>query len=96
MEKQVMEYTWEEFLALSEEEQEVFFESFETPENFEEWMSRAMSEEQIAEYPWESEEKQPLEYTWEEFLALEDFEQEAFFESFETQEDFEKWMNSVQ
>lgn len=36
--KAIEEYTWEEFEGLSGDQQEAFFEAFETVEAFEEWM----------------------------------------------------------
>ncbi len=100
--KQPSEYTWEEFNALGEIEQEAFFEWFDSPEAFETWMSNVKNEQKQEQepgtsgaYPWENGGKQPSEYTWEEFNALGEIEQEAFFEWFETPEAFELWMNSV-
>ncbi len=39
------EYTWEEFLALSGEEQMAFQNAFGSSEDFEAWMNRVMPEE---------------------------------------------------
>lgn len=39
--KPIREYPWEEFEGLSGEQQEAFFEAFETAEAFEEWMQKA-------------------------------------------------------
>ena len=94
------EYTWEEFQALTPEEQEAFFESFESPEAFEAWLKEMQpapetEETQSEKYPWEQDGKYPSEYTWEEFLALSPDEQEAFFLSFSNPERFEAWMNRV-
>ena len=36
------EYTWDEFLALSGDHQELFFGWFETADAFEKWMNEAM------------------------------------------------------
>lgn len=104
-EKPLTEYTWEEFLAMSEEEQDSFFRQFESTEAFEAWMNAVKPAETEPaqppvettepENPWESGEKDAQEYTWEEFLALSPEEQEQFFLSFETSEEFEAWMNRV-
>ena len=91
--KQPSEYTWEEFQALSGAEQEVFIESFQSAEAFEEWSNNAISA--VNKFPWENGGKQPSEYTWEEFQALSGVEQEAFVESFSSTDAFEKWENSV-
>ena len=87
------EYTWGDFEALSPEEQEVFFECFDSVETFEKWMNEAKANEIKKDLPWNNGGKQPAEYTWEEFEALSPEEQEAFFECFDSAETFEKWMN---
>ena len=49
-----------------------------------------------AERPWEEDgAKQPSDYTWEEFNELSPEQQEIFFESFESVEDFDMWMDRV-
>ena len=45
--------------------------------------------------PWENGEKEPSEYTWEEFLALDDNPKEAFVESFANPSDYDKWLEKV-
>ena len=94
------EYTWEEFCALGDAEQEAFYEWFYTPEAFEAWMMSVKDDQEqepngVGEYPWDNGGKLPTEYTWEEFCALSDVEQEAFFEWFDSPEMFEVWMNST-
>ena len=90
------EYTWTEFEALSNEQQELFFEKFETPEDFSEWMNIAQFEETYGKLPWKNGGKEPREYTLEEFEALSDAQKEMFFEWFETSEAFDAWMSKVQ
>lgn len=98
------EYAWDEFLALSELNQEAFFLWFQTPEDFEVWMNRVQPQEHSAPtqpteavtVPWEAEGKKPDAYTWEEFLALTEEQQETFFLWFETPEKFEAWMEAAQ
>ncbi len=85
-------YTWEEYQALTPEQKDAFFESFESPEAFQAWMERVKP---AALYPWENGGKAIDRYTWEEFLALSPELQEAFFLSFHSPEDFEFWMNRV-
>ena len=62
------EYTLEEYEALSAFEQDAFFESFDSVDDFDRWMTRVYGNEVI---PWEDPgAKQPNEYTWEEYEAL--------------------------
>lgn len=90
--KQPIEYTAEEFKALSPVEQEAFAESFESVKAFEEWEKKSGYDgSQQVELPWENGGKKPSEYTFEEFEALSGPLQEAFAESFDTVEDFENW-----
>ncbi len=86
-------YTMEEFEALTEEQQMAFQNSFDNSEEFEEWMQN--SEANGTKLPWENGEKEPSEYTWEEFEALTGEQQMAFQNSFDSNEDFENWMQSV-
>lgn len=91
------EYTWSEFEELSPEEQDAYFDTFSSSEAFEEWMREAQQEEQAQiEKPWENDGKSVSEYTWEEFEALSLELKDAFFEAFESVEDFEAWMNNAQ
>ena len=104
-EKKPDAYTWEEYQALSREEQEAFFQWFGSMDAFEQWMVSAKPAETTV--PEETEGKpaqqtkpnnpgkQPNQYTWEEYQKMSPTEQEAFFKSFESLEAFEKWMNSV-
>ena len=94
--KQPDAYTWEEYQALSLEEQEAFYQWFSSEVAFEAWMESAKPNEEapvISE--WSIEGKLPNEYTWEEYLALKPEEKEAFFLWFETEANFELWKNSV-
>ena len=100
--KPIEEYTWEEFDSLSGELQEAFFEAFVSAEDFEAWMIRVKPEEstQVDETtpmmkPWENGGKTVDAYTWEEFEALTAELQEAFFEAFESAEEFEAWETRV-
>lgn len=88
--------SWEEFEALTSEEKEAFYESFDSADAFEKWMDEAQGKN-TEPNPWEIDgAKKPSEYTWEEFQALTTAQQEAFFESFESTEAFEKWMDIAQ
>lgn len=88
--KALEEYTWEEFENMTPEEQMAFQNAFESFETFDEWLVNAQFVDE--QDPWETGEKNPAEYTWEEFEALSGEEQIRFQNSFESQEEFEKWL----
>lgn len=89
-------YTWEEYQALSLEEQDAFFQQFGSEEAFEEWMEMAQTEEsEILVSNWDKSGKDPDGYTWEEYQALSNEEQDAFFLWFDTENAFEAWMATV-
>ena len=52
--KQPKDYNWLEYQALTDAQQEAFFESFENVNDFELWMNKAQNE-----LPWENDGKQP-------------------------------------
>ena len=87
--KQPKEYTWEEFEALDAPEQMAFQNSFDSIEDFDEWLQKAQSGD--LSNPWENGGKKPEEYTWEEFEALAPEQQMAFQNSME---DFEEWFEA--
>ena len=91
--KQPKDYTYEEFDALSAEQQLEFQESFKSTDEFNEWLNKAQWV--AVEVPWENGGKQPEDYTWEEFEALSDEQQMAFQNSFEDNKDFENWYYKV-
>ena len=101
--KQPADYTWEEFEALTPELSILFQNSFESGEAFEAWMRKVRDDEENTESPMEELElpwneegaKQPAEYTWEEFEALDGILQIAFQNSFEGFEAFDKWLQNV-
>lgn len=90
-EKDPSEYTWEEFEVLNEEQQAEFQKSFKDPLDFEEWLIKA---QENAILPWENGGKAPSEYSWKEFEALSDFLKDAFFESFGSIAEFDKWLKA--
>lgn len=90
------EYTWAEYEALSREEQDAFYLWFASATEFEEWMNSAKPAETTPQAPeWNKPGKTPDEYTWEEYQALSQIEQEAFYQWFGSMNAFEAWMNSV-
>lgn len=94
--KSPKEYTWEEYQALSAEEQDAFFHWFGSEADFEAWMNEQKSDENEPEQPsWEATDKKPEDYTWEEYQSLSPQEQDAFYLSFGSKEAFETWMNRV-
>lgn len=94
--KQPDDYTWEEYLALSPEKKEAFYQWFPSREEFENWRNYAQPEETKPEVPvWNEQGKLPSEYTWAEYQALSPDVQDAFFLWFPSKGDFEAWMNDA-
>lgn len=100
--KQPEEYTWEEFQALEGAQQIAFQHSFDTADGFDKWLERVLGEETEpteeevrSDLPWENGGKQPEDYTWEEFEALDGAQQIAFQRSFESMEAFDEWLQRV-
>lgn len=93
--KQPWEYTWEEYEALTTAQKEAFFDAFGTTEAFDRWM-RDVNGATEPVYPWENGGKQPWKYTWEEYEALTPAEKEAFFDSFDSIEAFDAWLETAQ
>ena len=88
--------SWEAYLALTLEEQDAYFQQFESAEAFEKWLESVRpteSTEQIIAPDWSD--KKPDQYTWEEYLALSREEQDAFFLWFASTDAFEAWMEKV-
>lgn len=90
------QYTWEEYQALSLEDQDAFFACFDSVEAFELWMEKARPKEPtVLIQDWDNTEKLPNEYTWEEYLALSPEEMESFFQWFDSVEAFEAWKEAA-
>ena len=88
--------SWEEYLDLSLEEQDAFFQTFESAEAFEKWMESVKPTETTTPVlSWDKPGKKPNAYTWEEYAALSREDQEAFFLWFDSVDAFEQWMESV-
>ena len=91
------QYTWDEFQALSQIEQDAFYHWFDSQYAFEAWMEAAKPAETEPTVPvWNKPGKTPDQYTWDEFQALTQIEQEAFYLWFDSEAAFESWMESVQ
>ena len=91
--KQPSEYTWEEFNNLTGPQQIKFQRSFSSEETFEQWMMDAQNGN--VEIPWENGGKQPSEYTWDEFTSLSGDLQIKFQKTFESDAEFQNWMNQA-
>lgn len=94
--KQPEEYTWEDFEALDAGQQIAFQDAFTEEDGFDQWLQKNEpvpdSEEIKMECPWENGGKQPEEYTWEEFTALDGELQILFQSSFKDTDGFAKWL----
>lgn len=93
--KQPKDYTWEEFEALTAEQQMAFQNSFDSIESFDAWLQKAQGSGDSTSIPWENGGKQPDQYTWAEFEALSAELQMIFQNSFENFEEFEAWLERV-
>lgn len=88
------EYTLEEFEALTAEQQIIFQNSFESIEEFDRWLQQAQPAETFPDF--ETGDKSLFDYTWEEFEAMSAGEQMAFQNSFESIEEFDRWLQQAQ
>ena len=94
--KQPEDYTWEEFNALTAEQQ-IAFQNHLGPTGFEAWLDNTLEDPIVepAKNPWDAPgAKQPEDYTWEEFCALTVAQQMAFQKHL-GEIGFEAWLNSV-
>ena len=92
--KQPSEYTWEEYQVLTPEEQEAFYQWFESENAFMSWLETAKPEESTLP-DWNKPGKLPSEYTWEEYQALGAEDRDAFSLWFASETAFEDWMNQA-
>lgn len=94
--KEPKDYSWEEYQSLSYEEKDAFFLWFASKEEFEAWMDAVRPVENAPTVPiWNHPEKKPVEYTWAEYQELTPQEQDAFYLWFDSQKEFEAWMNKA-
>ena len=94
--KEPDEYTWEEYQALSHEDQEKFYQWFDSAEAFEQWLAFAQPKETTIEVTaWDKPGKAPNEYTWEEYQALSIAARESFYLWFDSADAFNQWVNAV-
>lgn len=92
--KEPGDYTWAEFEALTAEQQILFQNSFDSMDDFDRWLQASQPDETIPTI--EQGEKSLWDYTWEEFEAMSPGEQMAFQNSFESLEDFDRWLQEAQ
>jgi len=84
------DYTWAEFEAL-DGAQQIAFQNYLGERGFEEWMERVQNSS--SDNPWENGGKDPEDYTWAEFEAL-DGAQQIAFQNYLGERGFEKWFNN--
>ncbi|MBR5616940.1 MAG: hypothetical protein IKW50_02025 [Oscillospiraceae bacterium] len=93
--KHPSEYTWEEYMAMTEAEKQEFQKKFGSAEIFEAWKEAVMQQDTRPECPWDDPgAKQPADYTWEEFQALSP-ECQIIFQSDLGEEAFASWMDQA-
>ena len=88
-------YTWEEYQALSSEEQEAFYQWFGSIEVFETWKNAVQPEETLPVSFVIAPDKDPEDYTWEEYQAMSAKEQDEFFQYFDSVDAFEAWLEAI-
>jgi len=88
------DYLWEEYNALTAEQQIAFLKSFESIESFDSWLQE--NEPKNFEIPWAEEKKKLEAYTWEEYNAFTAEQQMAFQNSFDSVDSFSTWMQQAQ
>ncbi len=87
------DYTWAEFEALTAQQQILFQNSFDSIDEFDRWLTQAQPEETVPAI--DTGDKALSDYTWEEFEAMTAAEQMSFQNSFESLEDFDRWMQDA-
>lgn len=98
-------YTYKEFEALNAAQQIAFQESFGSLAAFDQWLQRVNpvttpapetgGDEEVKLPESSTGSKKPSDYTWAEFEAMSAAQQIAFQQSFDSSEDFERWMQRV-
>jgi len=71
--------------------QQIAFQNYLGERGFEEWMERVQNSS--SDNPWENGGKDPEDYTWAEFEAL-DGAQQIAFQNYLGERGFEKWFNN--
>lgn len=89
------EFTWEEFAALTPEQQAMFPNYFDSPEEFDKWYAQAQ-EETSGTVAVDLNGKKAEDFTWEEFRALTPDEKAVFPDYFESYDAFQHWYDQAQ
>ena len=92
--KQPADYTWEEFEALTPEQEILFQNSFESLADFDIWLQSAQSQQNAPTV--DLGDKSIWDFTWTEFENMSVEEQMAFQYTFESPEDFDRWLQEAQ
>lgn len=90
--KNPADYSWDEYEKLTYDQKEYFYDTFSSDVDFENWMIEAQKK---SNSPWLKDGKKVEDYTWEEFQKLSDIQKELFYESFKSNDEFDKWMKSA-
>ena len=96
--KKPNKYTWEEYQDLNTAEQDAFSRQFPSIDEFEIWLESVKPQETETQTPvlkWDKPGKLPKDYTWKEYQALSQEDQDRFYLWFGSLEAFEAWMNAV-
>ena len=88
------DYTWEEFEALTPEQQILFQNSFESLADFDIWLQSAQSQQTAPTV--DLGDKSIWDFTWTDFENMSGEEQMAFQYTFESPEDFDRWLQEAQ
>lgn len=89
------EYTWEEYQALSPEEQDAFYLWFDSMDAFEVWMEAAKPKETVPTASCNKSGKTPDEYSFDEYQTLTPEEQDLFYQWFPSKDAFEAWLDQA-
>ena len=94
--KNAEEFTWEEYQALTPEEQMLFPDYFESMDAYHVWYERVKPQETEARVPEiELGDKKPEDYTWEDYQQLSIEEKMFFPDYFESYEAYQEWYDRV-
>jgi hypothetical protein len=94
-EKAPDEYSWDEYQALSPEDQDAFYLWFGSKDAFESWMEAAKPQQTVPAAIWDKPGKTPDRYTFDEYQALTPQEQDLFYQWFSSRDAFEAWLDQA-
>ena len=95
------DFTWEDYMALSPEEQAIFPDCFGSMDEFKKWFDKAQKEVLMqgntTNFPKiDLGEKKPEDFTWKDYMALSLEEQAIFPDCFGNMDEFKKWFDKAQ